>query len=845
MTLDSHRGKVPFLREAVVLVLLALPLLVTASTIDAANWVKGLPSLRVLVVVSVVVWAVMARSRVPWWIGHPLALVMGLAAAFVVMAIAQSDGLGDLASRIGGWFGAVGSEGGHDGTAMTGVVLVVVTLWMAHASVWLGYRYTFGLLAALPGLGVLLVVLTFLPSDYYWYFFMYLLAAAPGIAYRHRGRWAIRSQRAPVLGTLAGAVALMALTLGPVWRTPAPEGTVMPLVDRLEEPWYSFSERWSSLFHGVPNRKDWMFFSPPLDLPFQGPIVPEEDVLFLVDSEEPYRWRMRVYDTYTGRGWMNREDPVRMDPGEVPLARYEEELEARKEVNVSVRMYSKANALVSVGEPLAVDMPFLVEVSPEPSFRVEYDGSRLTYLPPEVRKYSEGLTRAETGHSLVDSQTGFGAQDGALYQQSVADLHEAGFRLARVTKRASDDSGEGGQQTKTSYVVAERLEASPSPPVAILGERVLVPPRQYETRGSVSDASASMLRKAGQEYPHWVSDRYLQLPSDFPDTVTRLASKLAQDADNPYDAAESIRRHLLSLSYTLDVEVPPEGKDWVEFFLLVQRRGYCQNYASAMITMLRSLGIPARLVAGFAPGIWDESRGLWEVQSKHYHAWPEVYFPSYGWVEFEPTPADVQPALEALGIGAQGRFLRDLGEVDVCIENFDPEECRGELPTGSGLIETTDDPDDIPGDPSAFGVGGGGSGPLTKILPLVGIGLALVLPLGLFLVAYFWRGWSRLGYVTTTYASMCLLGGLAGVALRTQDTPWEYSARLKRVLPQKEDAVSHITERFVYARYSGEQSAPFGQEILTLRASWRSVRRGLVGRILRRLLPRGGGPTPS
>ena len=86
---------------------------------------------------------------------------------------------------------------------------------------------------------------------------------------------------------------------------------------------------------------------------------------------------------------------------------------------------------------------------------------------------------------------------------------------------------------------------------------------------------------------------------------------------------------------------------------MVQRVGFCQYYASAMITMLRSLGIPARLVVGFAPGTRDTQRGGWLVRAENYHAWPEVYFPGHGWVEFEPTPAAVQPSLEAFRTGPE------------------------------------------------------------------------------------------------------------------------------------------------------------------------------------------------
>ena len=119
--------------------------------------------------------------------------------------------------------------------------------------------------------------------------------------------------------------------------------------------------------------------------------------------------------------------------------------------------------------------------------------------------------------------------------------------------------------------------------------------------------------------------------------------------------------------------------DAVEWFLTTQRVGFCNYFASAMITMLRSLDIPARLVVGFAPGEWDESRNTWIVRTKDYHAWPEVYFPEYGWVEFEPTPPGVQPSLENLGFqtaaaGSSSAALLDecFGDVFACEEDLDP-----------------------------------------------------------------------------------------------------------------------------------------------------------------------------
>jgi hypothetical protein len=87
----------------------------------------------------------------------------------------------------------------------------------------------------------------------------------------------------------------------------------------------------------------------------------------------------------------------------------------------------------------------------------------------------------------------------------------------------------------------------------------------------------------------------------------------------------------------------PVNADPVEWFLFVNKAGYCNYYATAEVLMLRSLGIPTRMSVGYAEGTWNPETTSYEIAGKDYHAWPEVYFPGIGWVAFEPTAA--QPVL--------------------------------------------------------------------------------------------------------------------------------------------------------------------------------------------------------
>ena len=76
----------------------------------------------------------------------------------------------------------------------------------------------------------------------------------------------------------------------------------------------------------------------------------------------------------------------------------------------------------------------------------------------------------------------------------------------------------------------------------------------------------------------------------------------------------------------------------MEDFLFTRKTGYCEHYATAMVVMLRTLGIPARLVTGFLPGVWNDFGNYYSVRQQDAHAWTEVYFPGSGWVTFDPTP---------------------------------------------------------------------------------------------------------------------------------------------------------------------------------------------------------------
>ncbi len=124
----------------------------------------------------------------------------------------------------------------------------------------------------------------------------------------------------------------------------------------------------------------------------------------------------------------------------------------------------------------------------------------------------------------------------------------------------------------------------------------------------------------------------------FQDRIQALALEITAPYDSPYDKSVAITNYLRTeIKYAPAIFFPEEPVDRLEYFLLEGKQGFCNYYASAQVLMLRSVGVPARLAVGFAQGESNLQNTFYTVRERDAHAWPEVYFPGYGWIEFEPT----------------------------------------------------------------------------------------------------------------------------------------------------------------------------------------------------------------
>lgn len=363
-------------------------------------------------------------------------------------------------------------------------------------------------------------------------------------------------------------------------------------------------------------------------------------------------------------------------------------------------------------------------------------------------------------------------------------------------------------------------------------------PRTYTVTAFVPDVdpadptglTANRLRAAGSDYPVTVMDLYAQVLPGTVGTETRLLlARIEREsgAQNPYDLARAIERFLRdpeNFTYDTDVSDVDCGGRGISDCFVVSRRGYCEYYATTMAMMLRLRGIPARFVEGFLPG--DQvGDGVQQVRRNRAHAWVEVYFPGYGWVDFDPTGG---------GVG-----------VDTSLPAGPPVATLTPTPRASGSIvpDTNErDPRRTAGAGPSGAVSGGDGGVPGPIVAVVG-GLLLAALVVLAVVLYLRRPPRPVG-PDIAYGTITGIAGRLGYRQRPEQTVYEYTAALGDALPSVRPELSIVAISKVEATYARRDPAPDVMRQLAI------VRRRLRVRLLalafhrprRRRGPRTPGP---
>jgi len=298
-------------------------------------------------------------------------------------------------------------------------------------------------------------------------------------------------------------------------------------------------------------------------------------------------------------------------------------------------------------------------------------------------------------------------------------------------------------------------------------------------------------------------------------------------ATTPFDKAQALADYLRTdprFTYSTRIDGPPAGRDIVDWFLFDPNGqiGFCQYYATAMAVMARSLGLPARVAAGFAPG-QALSKNLFQYRAANAHVWAEIYFPGYGWQNFEATKS-IPPVLRASGGSQTITQPVDNGSSHVAfqerVDNPNQDFASSSIrPIPGSLVNGTD---------ATAGNDASQGGNLLVILALLVVAAAVIT----------WRvrrSGRRLRFLPPgdrQWAMMLLAAERAGVSQRPSETDYEYAGWLEDQIPARRPEIRTIARAKVYGSYSGRGMTT--DAIEHMQAAWNRLRIPFVWLAIRR-----------
>jgi hypothetical protein len=344
-------------------------------------------------------------------------------------------------------------------------------------------------------------------------------------------------------------------------------------------------------------------------------------------------------------------------------------------------------------------------------------------------------------------------------------------------------------------------------------------PYTFTVTEAIPNAAADELKSAGTDYPAWLdpyrsiyyNNRVAALGRGEDGQIATLAQQIVHDAhaSTPYDQAKAIEAWFLEkgrFTYTLTPPPAPSGVRPLDFFLFDSKKGFCQDFSTAMNVMLRTLNIPSRQMSGFGQGLFDDKTRQYSVNALDAHSWVEVFFPGYGWIPFEATPDGVNAPINRPAT----RALLNVPST----------------PSSEATARPRSIPKDQPVD-----VGGSASNSafpdIWRQAALVGGALLVLLIVGILLVV---RWLLAVKDVPRIWRRLLFLGDRLRVPRHRGDTPEEFGRRLATSVPPLDEEVRRLAN--LYTRASFRRGGLSADELAEARRAWHRIRGSYTGLVV-------------
>ena len=324
-------------------------------------------------------------------------------------------------------------------------------------------------------------------------------------------------------------------------------------------------------------------------------------------------------------------------------------------------------------------------------------------------------------------------------------------------------------------------------------------------------------------YDPTIVNTYLQLPPDLDPRIRTLAQRITASGSTMYDKATLLESYFHSFKYDVNIQLP-SGQEAVSWFLFDSgHRGFCNYFATSMAIMARLLGMPARVVAGYTNGQYDNATHQNIIRGIDAHLWTQIYFAGYGWINFEPsagfTPFS-RPLISQNNTGNNGG-LTGAG-------TSGPKGKAGKHLT-QGVNNLTDN--------SNTSTPASAQSLVSQQAGLALGSFILLILFGLLLFSIWWRRMFRNYRLSMQiYGRICLLASWAGISLERSQTPYEYIGTVAEVTPQDATALhrfSDIYVREIWADPGSEDHPRRSGEVNELPSLWKDIQPHLFLYVLR------------
>ena len=814
-------------------------LVVMASAIGKVEQGERLAVLIPLALGGGAIGLTLAKTRTFDLFAHMTAFVFGVAAAVGVTAVRFGDvgggwrtSLDRLETRAERLYRSLEQSKPLEDELL--VAVIGITIWLvAYSSAWMLYRRRWlGPSVMLPGV----VILTSLGLDrdagsapIFAYLVVAMVLAARHFAFRRQQDWRRARIAAPpalprrflASGVVVSAVAV---ALGIVLPVQAPDRVMNSVSDRADQTWQELARQWNRLSIGggggdqvgtYPEFPDSFEIGAPIDLP--------HDPVAILTADRPSYLALRRYNVYDGHTWSTDVDSTFRLPTDG------DKVHATRATFVPNQPVTLSSAVMDDREP---ETGLLTVLRQKGGLIFTIDTHSQSSVPTTVllgwRKLDDVTIRVDSVDAASVPVDLFSLL--ALLQQATFQPDPGGGEPTVAQPELAAAIGGARETLRADYPLETRIELVEGHTVlrvtgrlpnyddieAVFADDPNQVSGQYIVYGLRSLAEPADLRIASNDYPQYVNDRYLQLPDTVTARTRQLARKVVDDAgaDNPFDQAMALQEYLrATYPYVLNSPTPAKDRDFVDDFLFETRQGRCEHYATAMVVMLRTLGVPARLVSGYHRGDPDPSANGFVYREDQAHTWVEAFFPGYGWIPFEPTPSE-----NAFAYGS------DQDQQTPAVEPTPP-------PTPTPEPQPTPTVEPSPSPVAAPVQTGGNDDPLYRRaldrlswLPALVALLTLGLAVGL-AIAWLW-GLRGLRPAAALYARALRVGRFWGVRPDPTLTPGEFASEFARSVPVARSAIRSVAEIYTEEQYGNRQAGAVS--LSNGRAAWRELRASLL-----------------